>query len=117
MVVVGKWLLLVSSGLTAYFLTIFEGNWKLAKLKLERDVVALEPFGEGIPQFFILSYQLGNAPELCDLQNLKICDCDYLFLIVAYALSIITTVAGIVKFLIAGPFPMILLGLFVNNNH
>ena len=89
----------------------------MSKLKLERDVVALEPFGEGIPQFFILSYQLGNAAELCDLQNLKICDCDCLFLIVAYALSIITTVAGIAKFLFAGPFPILVTGLFLNSNH
>ena len=78
----------------------------MAKIKLERDVVALEPFGEGLPQFFILSFELGNAPELCDLQNLQILDCDCTFLVVAYVLSIITSAVGIMKFLLVGPFPV-----------
>ena len=78
----------------------------MAKLKLERDVVALEPLGEGLPQFFILSYQLGNAHDLCDLHNLQICNCGCLFLAVVYGLSIVTSVVGIMKFLVCGPFPI-----------
>ena len=47
------------------------GDWELAKVKLEQDVVALEPFGEGLPQFFILSFELGNAPEHYGLHTFK----------------------------------------------
>jgi hypothetical protein len=47
------------------------GDLELAKVKLEQDVVALEPFGEGLPQFFILSFELGNAPEHCGLHTFK----------------------------------------------
>jgi len=47
------------------------GDWELAKVKLEQDVVALKHFGEGLPQFFIFSFELGNAPELCGLHTFK----------------------------------------------
>jgi hypothetical protein len=47
------------------------GDWELAKVKLEQDVVALEHFGEGLPQFFILSFELGNAPEHYGLHTFK----------------------------------------------
>ena len=79
----------------------------IAKFKLDRDVAALEPFGEGLPQFLILSYQLGNARHLCDNKNLLICDCDCHFLVVVYGLSIISSIVGIMKFLLAGPFPVL----------
>ena len=40
-------LLLLRSWLSLFVLL---GNWQEAKLRLERDVVALEPFGEGLLQ-------------------------------------------------------------------
>jgi hypothetical protein len=82
------------------------GDWELGKVKLEQDVVTLEHFGEGLPQFFILSFELGNAPELCGLHNLQILDVDCNFLIAACVLSIITSAVGIMKFLLIGPFPV-----------